>query len=547
MKRLVLNKFYWWISSDSSIWGTWSVHNCEWLDISNSKYIQLSKWWLQISINTRIDWQIIASLYETNLNYLELSKDWWLTYSSWTITPALWDWYNIWKITIWTWAVYWFLITSTNFTIWDYAPWTLSLWFLTPPPVPTVKSFNSKAPYIIYSDFIYIWNWNKITKVDMNSGSAVLSDVLEIDNDYIIVWISRVSDQFFLYASNGSNWRQYLWDWITNSTDRVITYIDKPIQNIANFWNIDYLIVWTSSRQQICIVNWYQLQSLIVTDDFIDANNRIYFDANLTNSIETIWNKILFWWNWWVFSFWNKTPWLPQALSKEFLYIWWSLTNIFYSESIWSIFAYMSWTVNWVLWNYRTSISLNNNYWTVFNNGVWFLELQPIFWDTFSNIKSLEKITNWIELETTKTFVNILIKDLMFATFYTYDLNSWLTIWDIYTHDSRIFTVLNIINDTTDSWYVIHCSYTWNELSWKPSWTFTKTSWAWPTTLYTNLIRHWYKLIWSFTDNTLNRFTCNYWLYFNKMQLAIEMWSFDSKKTPKLYDINLYYNEDSND
>ena len=686
MKRLVFNKWYWWISNDPNIWGVGSVYNIEALDIhTNSKYVRLSKSYNNENLlNTRYNWKIIASLYESNANYLELSYDGYLSWilnndiNYWNVINwELWIWCNIGKITNWAWSQFWFLITSNYFTKWAYnsgqydlwyyassstwintdpnfgTPWSWTIWTwwnitwwyaihtawstavlsrsmscstwikyriytkftcsawscavkvawntmytLTTSNTNTTlvqiytsastsellefvpssdfvwnidytwvqevyatstsKSFNYEAPYNIYSDFIYIGNGNKITQVDMSTTSPVITDVFTIDNWYTIKGITRISDQFFIYASNGSNSRQYMWDWISTTADRIITWVDKPIQNVANFANIDYVIVWTSTRQQICLVNWYQLQPVIVTNDYVNIEDRIYLNATNINSIETIWNKLLIWWDWGIYSYWSKTPWLWNALVKEFLHNWGSLTNIFYSESLWySIFAYFTWTIDnwnwqWVFWNYRIQIELsewNNNekYWTVYSTNIWWIETNPIFWDTYSNIKNLTKFTIWAKLET-DTFINIYIKETIwqYATFYTKNHNSWLAIWDVYTYGWRTFTVTHFQNSVRD-WYLIHCSYTGNKLIWKPSWTFTKSSWSGPATMYTDLIRYGYKLLNSFTDITQTRFSANITGAFNETQFAFELWSFYNKKTPKLYDFNLYFDEVTND
>lgn len=681
IKRIVYNKWYWWISNDINIWQSWSQSNIEWLDIhSNSKYIRLSKshsW--ESLINTRVNWKIIASLYESNTNYIELTTDWYLTWlldndvNNWNIIS--WDlslWRNLWKITNWSWDIYWFMISSTWFNSWVYditknnlwtydtgtwiqtdpefnlwtwwtiwANWTITWWKATHTAWSTEvlsrnmtcdnttryrlatnctisawtcvvkvawstiytlwtadtwkttveiytsasttellefipsndfswsinsckiqelnilsssKSFSDLTPYNVFSNLILIWNWNVVTEVDMTIATPVIQDVFTIDKEYTIVWITRISDQFFIYATNWSNWRQYIWDWITWSPARIITWVDKPIQNVANFANIDYVIVWTSKRQQICIVNWYQLQPVVVTDDYINTNNRIYFDANYTNSVETIWNRLLIWWEWWVFWLWNKTPWLPSALSKEFIYNSGCVTNMFYAENIWySLFIYLYTTINWVEWNYRMQIILtewnnNENFLELQRTWSWWIETQPIYWDVYSNIKNLYKYTIWFELPTwtiINTYINEIETENYACLYFTWN-GANINVWDTYTYNTRTFTVISKIQSSTSA-CLLYCSYSWAKLTLLQYWTFTRATWTWLSTFYADRIRYWYKMIYSHTDTTKLRETINITRTFNESNFAIELLTTNELYTPKLYDFNVYFDEITND
>lgn len=689
MKRLVFNKWYWWISNDPSIWWVGSYYNMENVDITRDlKYIQLSKsynW--EHYLNTRWNWYIIASLYENNINYLELSYDWYLSWISnndsnawYVIQWELWFGRNIWKITVWNWQSYWFLLTWNYFTKWIYEPNNYDLWYYalsfnwinTDPNfenpwswtiwawwnitwwdaihttwntstlsrtmscdnnkkyrlkvgsfcttwtcqvkiawntkltlnvnsnniiqiisytssstsetlefVPSSdfnwtiyncyiqeiyaisysKYFNEKAPYNIYWNFIYVWNGNVITKIDMTTWTPIITDIFTIDKVYTIIWITRISDQFYVYASNWNNWRQYIWDWVETLPSREITWVDKPILNVANFANQDYVITWTTARQGLYLVNWYQLQPLIISDDYVNIWDRIYFTSNTINNIETIWNKLLIAWDWWIYTYWNKTPWTPNALVKSYTHNWWWLTNIFYSESLWySIFAYFKWTMNngnqqWVFANYRVQIYLpywqdKEQYTSLYLNNTWWIETNPIFWDVYSNIKSTEKMTLWIKLKAS-TQINIYQKETeaeQYANLYLRGYNLWLQVWDLYTFSWRTFTILNIINPKPIiSWYLLHCSYTWTKLTWAPEWSFTRTSWTWANPIYIYRIRYWYKLLQQFTDITKTRVSFSCPSSWNETQYAFELISNNSKNTPKLYDVNLYYDETTND
>jgi hypothetical protein len=134
-----------------------------------------------------------------------------------------------------------------------------------------------------------------------------------------------------------------------------------------------------------------------------------------------------------------------------------------------------------------------------------------------------------------------------YANLYFPWLNLWINIWDTYIYDTKTYTVLNIINNITKSWYILYCSYNWDNLIWKPKWIFTRTSWTWEASLYVNLVRYWYKLLNTFKDTTKVKFSSSLVGSFNETRFALEVWSFDESVTPEIYDFNLYFDEVNND
>lgn len=410
------------------------------------------------------------------------------------------------------------------------------------------KTFTKYSPYLISQSFILAWNWNVITEIDMTTWTPVIQDILTIDKWFTIRWLTRIADQYFIYSTDWANTRQYLRNWVDATVTRQITWVDKPVQNVANLANIDYIVTWTSNRQSISIVNWTQLQPLIISWDWINVDNRKYINTDSTNSIETFWNRILMWWDGGIFSFWKRTPWLPNALIKEFTHAWAYITNMFFREDIWyNLYYYYRWTVAGVLWNYRVSNYLawwSPNYWTLPYN-TWWVQFNPNYWVTYSNLKILEKYTLWYKLETS-TQINTYIKDTFYTNVYFSWTNTDFSIWDIYTFASRTFTILNITKLTSSN-AILHCSYTGDELESRPAGTFTKTSWDWPTDFCCDLIRYWYRLLDMITDTTKTRFTTTIKWTYNEMWLAVELISANEYYTPKIYDFNLYFNENSND
>jgi hypothetical protein len=393
----------------------------------------------------------------------------------------------------------------------------------------------------------------------MTISTPVIEDLLNIDPEFEIIWITRISDQFFIYATNWVNSRQYAWNWIDDTVDRIITWVDKPILNVANFANIDYVIVWTDKRQGLYLVNWYQLDPIIVTDDYIDQSDRIFFSWESINNIETIWNKLLIAWYNWVYSYGKRTPWLPNALIKQFLHNGcWGVTNIFYNEWLsYSIFAYFYWTIwdssqNPTTGNHKIQFYLPDWTWSEeFLNLVYclsgWIETQSIIWETYSNTKNTQKITIGAKIFQ-YTQINVYQEDTYYANLYIKWIWYSFVVWDTYTYNSRTYTILNIINPkSTASWYILHCSYAWDELSWEVCWSFTKWTWDWPSSLYVERVRYWYKLLWQITDTTEKKHTINAESRWNKTKYAIELVNNTASVTPKLYDFNLYFEEIADD
>lgn len=156
------------------------------------------------------------------------------------------------------------------------------------------KAFNEQAPILAVPNFIYVGNGNVLTKIDTSLSTWSSTDPVTIAQGYSIRSLTKIGDQIFIYASDGSNGKQYLWDGTTGTPSSEITWYDKPIQRVFNLNNVDYAIVKTSLRSSLYVVNGYQpqlvFQSLNVQDS---EKDRFAFDATYVNSIETIGERLL--------------------------------------------------------------------------------------------------------------------------------------------------------------------------------------------------------------------------------------------------------------
>ena len=674
MKRLVFNKWYWWISNDPNIWGAGSVFNAEWVEVrENSKKVRLSKWTYSnkyLSSNDTVVWYN----YFDGAKYLRLHRSWKISnffrndVDNWNyVTDLAWSAYNIWDLTTPVWR-YGFVISSwnlyqwvynTNFSLWIYADstswlwtnmdfssgtwwtiwtnWSISWWLATHTSwstsvlsqtlsptnwqayrievrtfwaitwscvvkmwwatiwsinttnqtlvwfrtatstsetlefVPTSdftwwidsvllqeyymgsysKNFNEKAPFIVINNFIYIGNGSKITEVDTTTSNWIITDVLKIDLDYTIKWITKIWDQVFIYASNWNSTRQYLRDWVSEAVNVSITWVDKNCVNVANWANQDYIVTsssWTN-RTWLWLVNWYQLQDIFTnTENTNPSNERIFFQSNYTNAIETIGKRLLIPWNEWVYTYWWFTPWLPTSLVKEYIYLWWEISAMSYNESNSNRIVYSyTWTINWITWIYEDLVQITGWY-NSRTDMSGFIELPPHTWECMSNIKDLEKLTIWAKI-ISWTQINVYSKNedrtIKYANI-PYQYTTIPTIWATYTFDWNTYTVYAVTN--LGSYCILHCTYTWTG-TWV-WWTFTKTNWTWDTTFYCERVRYGYKLLWQLTDTTTRRhqikaLDCAEKYY--ELQIWVELLTSSTSKTPEFSDINLYFNETNDD
>lgn len=584
------------LNNDANVWyittGLWTW--CNIWELDTNGFIISSSWFHRWTLNTNetalwtynIDstWINTDSEFSTPGSWtiwVNWSVSWWLaTHTSWStavlsigMSPTTSQKYRLWvshTTSAWTCAVKiaWnTIMTLSTWTSVDTALYTAASWSELLEFVPsssyvwsidycriqvynittTSHTFNEYAPYNIFSSIIYVWNSNTVTTVDMSTpATPVITTAITLDVWYVVKGITRISDQFFIYASNWVNSRQYLWDWADTAPVRVITWVDKPILNVANFANQDYVITGTSRKQEISLVNWYQLTPLYISDDDVSSDNRVYFYSQYINQIETLQNRFLFGGQGGIYSFGNKNPWLPKSLVKEFTFLWWTVTSMFYSEDIgYSLYFYYKATINGVLWYYRwiRTLTWSEVYGTLLNWNTGFYEFNPIMWEVYSNIKTLSKITLWYSLPT-NTYINLYEATSWYCSLYI-DWSNTIAVWDVYTYDWRTLTVYAITNPAGSN-YIVHCTYTWTVFSRiiiSP--TITKSSWSGPSSKNCSKLRNWYKYLDMISSWT--KYTVNITGTFNEAQFAMELISTDSTVTPKVYDYNLYYNEKVDD
>ena len=545
-----------WMYADasSSIVTNWDFSSWTWWTIPANWSIS---WWLatHTAWATNVLSQVLTTVTTSQYRVEALSD----TINAWSCEVKLW-WVSIWTLSTSNKYLVWTMTAVSTGSSLEFVPTTDFEWSITDVNVREYNvvsqdyDFNAKAPFIIINNFIYVWNWNKITEIDTTDSTWVFLDVLTIDTWYVIKWITQIGDQIYIYASNWNTSKQYIWNWVDTTANVIITWVDKNIVNVANFANQDYIITQSIYTQKTAFwrVRGYQLELIYQNDLTLDWNNeRVCFNIQYINAIETIGNILLLPWFWWIYSFGQHSPWYPYSIQKEYLNLWcefsWKywVTAMSYTESNSNNMRY---SYIWMIWSTTPKVyeelvqfwAWNYSYITP-----WFIELYPVIWDCISNSKTLEKVTVWYKLET-DTFINIYTKDNDRAIKYAnilYNYTTIPTVWAIYTLSWNTHTIYAV----TDMWdyCILHTTYTWTDTSYY--WQMTKSSWIWDASIYAERIKYWYKFEWSITDTSLRRWTINIATKFHELQIAIELITKNQNNTPEFSDINIYYNETNDD
>jgi len=549
-KRIVLKQWNWWISNDPNVWQAGSFAYGEWIEIrTNSKRFEMSKnSWSEVLLTTA-DNPVVSYIIEDNTHLLRFHSNWKIssflknqidtTNYEMDLGETI---YNAWVITTTAW-VRWFILSASKIYKWTYN-WTASDLWLSTITNQAYSFTNVSCPILYGQNTFYAWNWTTLVKVDTSVVPWVASVALTIDLDYTIKWITRIWDQIFIYASNWSSSRQYLWDWSSTTVLRQITWVDKPIMNVANFANYDYVFTWwtgTQSKTQMYRVDWYQLTLLYQND--INNNTsieRIFFNPARTNAIETIWTKLLIPWYWWIYTYWQFTPWMPTSLVKEYTHNFGKISALYYSENAdYSFWYSWYWTVWGVNGTYEVQQSLTPENYS--QKKPWYLITNPIFWDCLSNKKNTQRFAIWMKGTTNKNRINVYRKDVLWYATIMVPRWVWLVpwIWSIYSISWLNYTITNVL--TTNNVIIMQCTCPVTATPWT-WWTITKVSGTWETTYYTELIKY-QKYITTISDFTNNRFIYNYPDNFNDISFAFELITDDASYTPSIYDFNLYYDE----
>lgn len=445
---------------------------------------------------------------------------------------------------------------------------------------------------------LYVWWYWLVMRINVSDNVWVIWETLILDPWYTVVAMTEIWDQVIVYASDWSMWKQYFWDWVSWQVDRVINWYDKPIQNVANLNNVDYVITGTTWKKQLFVASWYQPEKLYSSKYLAGSYNfiKFNFNANYTNAIETVENLIIIPdvdWNIYIYG--SRIPGLPATIQRE-LNVNWTITAINATESNnWPeiTVCFSSTSISWVRTQYvkkfiyyaRNSYEREPEYNT--NSVYWqegILIMNPFLWDaakyTEADKKQASKmrigykmpstLTNdtmrrsytkwWVETYYVDYKYRINIYETYndnddlsrYTTFYIGWYTTTPTVGSIYSYWSNRYTIESVTEITKTvgtlykSAYIVTKETTlWGStvpLAW---WTITKFSWTWDTSILYKRVRKW-KLIKSIIDTTKRSEAFLYSQQFYKIQHSIEL-IWDWLYTPFINTFDLVYDQIQND
>ena len=266
-------------------------------------------------------------------------------------------------------------------------------------------------PMLVSMGDMYIWNGEKLSKVDV---SNVYSDLFTLEKEWIITkindlwWAIRVITQSALWNSNC-----YLWDWVADMPDETVPLIWYVIHQSQIFNWYPYLI----TNRGLWILDWYKIYPLKKCDDFSDIENWIWvFNERLIIAGTK-----------WVYSWWAKNKNYPEVLSYDYeltetnakvtciysdwinLFVAWKTNASYWIDKLGSTY-----NTQWELitrWYYANSLKEIKD-WII--AGIGYSKLKTgesieieyaVDWWNFTNLRTINKDTQTLESFTEDLFV----------------------------------------------------------------------------------------------------------------------------------------------
>ncbi len=552
--------------------------NIRWIDPNFSTPSEWSwanwtiSWWLAIHTSG-------ATTALTPTTPLTAPASWQYYRIQYSIDPTSW---STWTFTIWFWGATSWNITNSPWTIWSvYLSTTTTGWLIITPSSDcdvkldyirvqradwdgsvgideNYKTFTKSSiyrPALVWNNKLYIGSGNTVEVLD---DAWTLSTYFTVDSGYIVRAITNIGDQIVVWTNNWSSGRQYLWNWSSSSSySRMIQWIDLPIVNVVVIWDMHY--VWTAkddnSQRHLYLSDWYTRN--LITKSFQGCaspnsgratsnprwlESRFYFYWEKTNAIESDWDIVYLPWYWKIYQYGKWTPGTPNSLDTKTLFTWTELTAMYTTTgNVWVWFAIdNNWTYNIKRIENRTEI---NGWSTNLYNGNWIIELNPYVW-LASQKKANVYVGLWARFPHSSTSVNVYARkddDINTITFWVSWITTTPTAWAVYTYNSKSFTVVSS-SIASGSGYVVATRTNDNTNAFSTSWTLTKSSWTWDSSIsFSRWIQYW--IITQFSDTTKYKHRYMYNTNFNKIQYAIELISTNTSYTPEVYDFHFTYDD----
>lgn len=309
---------------------------------------------------------------------------------------------------------------------------------VTPTEVTTLVN-HWQHPMLVSMGDLYIWNWEKLSKVDV---SNVYSDLFTLEKWGIIIklndlwWAIRVITQSALWNSN-----MYLWDWVADVPDETVPLIWYVTYQSQIFNWYPYII----TNRGLWILDWYKIYPLKKCDDF----------ANIQNWIAVYNERLVIAGTKWVYSWWAKNKNYNEVLSYDYelttdnaevtaiysdwieLFVAWKSGSSYWIDKLSSELYNTSWELI-TRWYYANSLKEVKD-WIL--AGIWYSELQEdesieiqysVNWWEFTSLRTITPTTQTLESFTEDLFVRDRFQYIQFKFILNWN---WDTTPSIYAFD----------------------------------------------------------------------------------------------------------------
>lgn len=153
-----------------------------------------------------------------------------------------------------------------------------------------------KRPYYVEANRIFFGAGSDVLTANAISTSISMdTEKLTVGRGQTIVAISKIGDQFIVYASDGSAGYQYFWDGTSTDPNRVIRWAGLNITNAASLGNYDYVTCLDAAGRSFLYRSTGYSRQLVRQSGYYDSpvSARFSFDSSYTNAIETLGETVL--------------------------------------------------------------------------------------------------------------------------------------------------------------------------------------------------------------------------------------------------------------
>lgn len=298
-------------------------------------------------------------------------------------------------------------IVLTSITIDRVSDLTVSDWVWVKENVSTLSPNITKRPCINFFWDLIIGDGTQVARYNKDWTTYLYSATVEAP---VIGWldgsvyaITQVWANIYVWCNNGGSTNMYIWDWISSRPTQKITYVDKPVINVALLNNQHYWWAekWPNSQKHIFIGEGYQAQRYISSDipkaiatETLDDPDRLAVYWQNTNAIETFGDIVYFPWYGKIYGFWGYFPWDSIALNKEFTFSWTECTAMLTTSTTTLLQDYTFYMLVWyknLSWTYSVWI-IDFRDWNWGYTSSWYIETMEYIGENLGIEKNSKKL-----------------------------------------------------------------------------------------------------------------------------------------------------------